>query len=124
MASTLVLLTVKFPSMVFAVPTAIILCREIAVSALREWMAERNVRNDVKVSQVGKWKTAFQMIATALLLWVDVDGTDAYQLVGKGLIVNSQFVLLSGFLFLYLSTALTVYSGVKYFLAAWPLLLQ
>lgn len=100
------------------------LCREIAVSALREWMAERSLRSSVKVSQLGKWKTAFQMIATALLMFVDVDGADGYQFIGGGLVMNSQFILLAGISLLYLSTTLTVYSGVKYFQAAWPLLMQ
>ena len=44
----------------------IILCREILVSGLREFLAELNVK--VHVSQLAKWKTALQMIALAVLL--------------------------------------------------------
>ncbi len=45
---------------------AIILCREILVSGLREFLAELNVK--VRVSSLAKWKTAVQMFALALLL--------------------------------------------------------
>lgn len=44
----------------------IILCREILVSGLREFLAELNVK--VRVSMLAKWKTAVQMIALAVLL--------------------------------------------------------
>ncbi len=44
----------------------IILCREILVSGLREFLAELNVK--VHVTQLAKWKTSLQMIALAVLL--------------------------------------------------------
>ncbi|MEQ1576359.1 MAG: CDP-diacylglycerol--glycerol-3-phosphate 3-phosphatidyltransferase [Hyphomicrobium sp.] len=44
----------------------IILCREILVSGLREFLAELNVK--IHVSRLAKWKTALQMIALAVLL--------------------------------------------------------
>jgi cardiolipin synthase len=44
----------------------IILCREILVSGLREFLAELNVR--VRVTQLAKWKTTMQMIALGILL--------------------------------------------------------
>lgn len=44
----------------------IILCREILVSGLREFLAELNVK--VHVSQLAKWKTALQMVALAVLI--------------------------------------------------------
>ena len=53
---------------VVAVPTALIVCREIAVSALREWMAGRGEREQVAVGFAGKVKTAAQMAALMLLL--------------------------------------------------------
>jgi CDP-diacylglycerol--glycerol-3-phosphate 3-phosphatidyltransferase/cardiolipin synthase len=45
---------------------AIILCREILVSGLREFLAELNVK--VHVTQLAKWKTTMQMIALGVLL--------------------------------------------------------
>ncbi len=46
----------------------VIISREITVSALREWMAELGARTSVAVSTVGKYKTAFQMIAIISVL--------------------------------------------------------
>ena len=52
-----------------AVIALIIIGREIAISALREWMAKTGKAASVAVSFVGKLKTAFQMIAITLLLY-------------------------------------------------------
>jgi CDP-diacylglycerol--glycerol-3-phosphate 3-phosphatidyltransferase len=46
----------------------IIIGREIAVSALREWMAELGQSKPVAVAMVGKFKTAAQMVAIVALL--------------------------------------------------------
>jgi len=50
-------------------PALVILCREILVSGLREFLAELQV--SVPVSRLAKWKTAIQMIAISLLLLGD-----------------------------------------------------
>src|SRR3970040_1746731 len=55
--------------MLFAVMVLVIVGREIAVSALREWMSEVGKRSHVAVSFVGKIKTSSQMIAIPFLLW-------------------------------------------------------
>lgn len=47
-------------------PSLVILCREIIVSGLREFLAELQV--SLPVSRLAKWKTAFQMIALGFLL--------------------------------------------------------
>ena len=49
-------------------PAAIIIGREIAISALREWMAELGSRTTVAVSFIGKAKTALQLISIIILL--------------------------------------------------------
>ncbi|CAM9327566.1 unnamed protein product, partial [Sphacelaria rigidula] len=41
--------------------SAIILCRELTISALREWMAQLGSRDTVKVGNAGKWKAATQV---------------------------------------------------------------
>lgn len=46
----------------------IILCREILVSGLREFLADLNQSDKIKVSQLAKWKTTLQMIALGVLL--------------------------------------------------------
>ncbi|NNL04831.1 MAG: CDP-diacylglycerol--glycerol-3-phosphate 3-phosphatidyltransferase, partial [Xanthomonadales bacterium] len=54
---------------VFAIAAAIIIGREITISALREWMSEIGESALVKVSSVGKLKTIFQMTAIGFLLY-------------------------------------------------------
>ncbi|CEL92539.1 unnamed protein product [Vitrella brassicaformis CCMP3155] len=58
-----------------AIPSIAIVCREIGVSALREWMALRGQAESVQVNWTGKLKTAAQMVAGLLLLASWRDGT-------------------------------------------------
>ena len=51
-----------------AIPAIVIICREIMVSALREWMAEIGKRTRIAVTRIGKIKTTVQMLALILLL--------------------------------------------------------
>ena len=50
-------------------PATLIIVREITISALREWMAERGKRSQVAVISLGKVKTGFQIAAIGFLLW-------------------------------------------------------
>ena len=85
---------------------AVIIGREITISALREWMAELGARTSVAVGTVGKVKTGFQMTAIGLMLWrEDTFGLPIYDL---------------GFGLLFVAAVLTVYSMVVYLRAAWP----
>ncbi len=92
----------------FTCVVSIILCREIIVSALREWMAEIGKRGNVTVSYIGKVKTTFQMIAISLLL---------YQMPFKGLPI-----LKIGELLLIIAALLTLWSMYIYLKATWPYL--
>lgn len=95
-----------------AVPTALIVSREVAVSALREWMGTRGERNTVAVGRMGKIKTAAQMVALLLLLLANGGGDSAALLLLRR----------GGLALLYLATVLTCTSAMGYFQAAWPLL--
>jgi len=68
-AIALIIVVVESPTAWLAVPAAVIIGREIAVSALREWMAELGQRSSVAVGLTGKLKTTAQMTAIALLLY-------------------------------------------------------
>ena len=57
-----------------AIVVLIIIGREIAISALREWMAQMGESKSVAVSFLGKLKTGFQMVAIPLLLYDDTVG--------------------------------------------------
>jgi len=86
------------------IPAIIIVGREIVISALREWMAEIGKRASVAVSVIGKYKTAAQMVAIAVLL-SHPPGT---LLVTIGLVV------------LQVAALLTIWSMFVYLKAAWP----
>jgi CDP-diacylglycerol--glycerol-3-phosphate 3-phosphatidyltransferase len=89
-----------------ALAAAVIIGREITVSALREWMAEIGARSHVSVSWTGKVKTAAQMIAIILLiLRGPFFGLPIYSL---------------GMVLLYLAAVLTLWSMFLYLRAAWP----
>jgi CDP-diacylglycerol--glycerol-3-phosphate 3-phosphatidyltransferase len=83
-------------------------------------MAERGQRAAVKVGQLGKVKTACQMVATILLLAACPGASDFDMKLALG--VSPSSVLMLGLGLLYLATALTLVSGVQYLVAAWPVL--
>ena len=64
----LVLLVELHHNFLMSLATVIIICREVTVSALREWMAELGQRVKIAVSMLGKVKTSLQMLAILLLL--------------------------------------------------------
>uniref|UniRef100_A0A0G4HDC9 CDP-diacylglycerol--glycerol-3-phosphate 3-phosphatidyltransferase n=1 Tax=Chromera velia CCMP2878 TaxID=1169474 RepID=A0A0G4HDC9_9ALVE len=66
--AVLVLLAERYQTPLVTVPAVLILCREIGISALREWMAQSGRSDIVKVAFSGKLKTATQMLALLLLL--------------------------------------------------------
>jgi CDP-diacylglycerol--glycerol-3-phosphate 3-phosphatidyltransferase len=116
--SALVLLVCQVPAWWFALPVSIIVSREIAVSALREWMAEQGKRASVQVSKLGKYKTALQMISIFFLLEsasVPVAGdVDLTLLIG----LHRPTVFVAGLILLHISTILTLISGYQYFKAS------
>lgn len=78
----------------------IILCREILVSGLREFLAELNVK--IHVTRLAKWKTTLQMIALGVLM----AGPAAEKIIGG--------VMLTGTALLWLSALLTLWTGWGY----------
>jgi CDP-diacylglycerol--glycerol-3-phosphate 3-phosphatidyltransferase/cardiolipin synthase len=105
-AVALILLLQRDPTVALALPTMVIIGREITVSALREWMAELGARAKVAVSRLGKVKTTFQMVA--LLLMIAREPILGLPVYGFGVLA------------LYVAAALTLWSMVLYLQAAWP----
>lgn len=105
-ATALVLLTEIHASPLMGVPAAVIIGREIVISALREWMAELGKRASVAVSYVGKVKTVVQMVAIIILV-----GIDPY---------DKDFLYYMGFILLDIAVILTLWSMIMYLMAAWP----
>ena len=77
-----------------AIIALIIVGREFAVSALREWMAKIGESRSVAVSFLGKVKTASQMVALPLLLYHDRIGSFSPQRVGTWLIYVAALLTL------------------------------
>ena len=68
-AVALVLLVSKDPRPLIVLTAAVIIGREITISALREWMAEIGQRRKVAVSLLGKYKTILQIVGLSLMLY-------------------------------------------------------
>ena len=96
--TTLVALTASTPGV--ALPAAVIVAREVAVSALREYCADRGQRDAVAVGGVGKLKTATQMAAL--------------------LVLTGRLAPRAGLALLNASAALALYSGGLLFTQARP----
>ena len=78
-------------------PALVILCRELVVSGLREYLAE--IRVPLPVSQLAKWKTAIQLLALGILI-VGESGPagDIVQLVGEiGLWFAAALTIVTGY---------------------------
>lgn len=104
-AVALVLLVQSHANFWITAPAMVIIGREIVISALREWMAELGARAQVAVSNLGKYKTAAQMVALIVLL----ANPPSF----------SVWVIL-GYVLLVVSAVLTLWSMCLYLKAAWP----
>jgi CDP-diacylglycerol--glycerol-3-phosphate 3-phosphatidyltransferase len=93
-------------TVLIALLAAIIVSREITISALREWMAQIGAHGLVKVAVLGKLKTIVQMIAISCLIFRE-------PLLGLP-------IFLIGEIMLFIAAALTLWSGLDYMRAAWP----
>jgi len=108
-AVTLFLIVQDNPTRTLAVISAIIVGREITISALREWMAEIGEHIRVRVAGIGKIKTIAQLVALVVLLY-----QKAY--------LDSYGLFHVGEVLLAIAAVLTIWSGLVYVLAAWPVL--
>jgi len=89
----------------------VILCREILVSGLREYLAE--LRVSVPVTQLAKWKTAVQLVAVGFLL----AGPAGDNVISAWLGRHTATITDSGIGLLWLSALVTLYTGYDYFRA-------
>jgi CDP-diacylglycerol--glycerol-3-phosphate 3-phosphatidyltransferase len=108
--TALVLVLQAHPSITNMLIAAIIIGRELTVSALREWMAELGARNIVAVSGFGKLKTIMQMVGLGAMLW-------EYPIF---FLPTYEF----GLVLLLIAAGLTLWSMFRYLKAAWPNLVE
>ncbi len=105
-ATALVLIVSHDPSWYVTLTAIVIIGREIAISALREWMAEIGQRRKVAVSRIGKFKTIAQVVGLSMLLYHhDLLGLPIYRI---GLALTG------------VAAVLTLWSMVLYLRLAWP----
>lgn len=116
-ATALFLIVQGHPTAWMALWAAVIVGREIAVSALREWMAELGQRARVAVATVGKIKTIAQMVALLCLLYAINPSKPPHPMPWMG-----SFVFHVGDWLLAIAALLTLWSGYEYLRAAWPVL--
>ena len=105
-AAALVLIVSKDPRWFVVIVAVVIIGREIAVSALREWMAEIGARVRIKVSVLAKYKTIMQIVGLSLLLFrQNLFGIPTYRV---GLVLTA------------VAAVLTLWSMIQYLRLAWP----
>ena len=110
-AVALVLLVSKNAHWYLVLTASVIIGREIAISALREWMAEIGARGKVAVSTMGKLKTIMQIVGLSMMLFAG--GQKDYLLV----ILPIYWI---GLALIVVAAVLTLWSMVRYLRAAWP----
>ena len=88
-----------------AIPAAVIIGREIVISALREWMAELGKRTTVAVNYIAKVKTVLQMFALGFLLASQPD--------------KHRWIIDSAYVFTYLAASLTLWTMFVYIRISW-----
>ncbi len=105
-AAALVLIVSKDPRWFVVIVAVVIIGREIAVSALREWMAEIGARSRIKVTILAKYKTIMQIVGLSMLLYrQNLFGIPTYKL---GLVLTA------------VAAVLTLWSMIQYLRVAWP----
>jgi len=102
----LLLVVERYDTPWMALLSAVIIGREITISALREWMAQMGAHGLVKVASLGKIKTIVQMVAISCLLYQE-------SLLGLPIFRIGEWLLA-------IAAALTLWSGFDYLHAAWP----
>ena len=104
----IILLVEAHPSIYVALPSVIIVAREISISALREWMAQLGSTTTLQVSFIGKAKTVAQMLALGFMIFSEpLMGLPIFQI---------------GLVLYYWAAFLTILSMIIYLRSAWPVI--
>ena len=111
----LVMIAQAYSSWLISVAAIIMIAREVFISALREYMASLGKRSVIAVSNMGKYKTAAQMLGIMGLIW-----QPDYDIPLILFYLPHEVINFLSYGFYTIATVLTVTTWVSYFKAAWP----
>ncbi|KGJ98391.1 CDP-diacylglycerol--glycerol-3-phosphate 3-phosphatidyltransferase [Thalassotalea sp. ND16A] len=111
----LVLIVSEYRNIWVTIPAVIMIAREIVISALREFMADIGKRGNVAVSELGKWKTAAQMLALMGLIW-----RPNYDIPLLVVDLPPEVIIYAAWMFYFFATIFAFVSMFQYLKAAWP----
>ncbi len=109
----LVVITQEYQSWLMTIPAILMIAREVLISALREFMSSRGKRDQVAVSEMGKYKTAAQMLAIMGLIW-----QPDYDIPLILFYFPHELLMFAAYAFYAVATVLTVWSMFIYMKAA------
>jgi len=111
----LVMIAQDYQAWWISVAAIIMIAREVFISALREFMSSRGKRDIIAVSNMGKYKTAAQMLGIMGLIW-----RPDYDIPLILFYFPHEILNFLSYAFYGIATVLTVTTMVSYFKAAWP----
>jgi CDP-diacylglycerol--glycerol-3-phosphate 3-phosphatidyltransferase len=115
--AALVMIVQDYQTWLVAIPAIIMIAREIFISALREFMSSKGKRDVIAVSEMGKYKTAAQMLGIMGLIW-----RPDYDIPLIFFSLPHEVINYATYFFYCIATLLTISTLVSYFIAAWPAL--
>jgi CDP-diacylglycerol---glycerol-3-phosphate 3-phosphatidyltransferase len=113
--AALVLLIQDYQLWWISISAILMIAREIFISALREFMSSRGKRDEIAVSQMGKYKTAAQMLGIMGLIW-----QPDYDIPLILFYFPHEILMFIAYFFYAVATVLTFWSMISYFKVAWP----
>mgnify|MGYP000027897335 FL=1 len=113
--AALVILIQDYQVWWISISALLMIAREIFISALREFMSSRGKRDDIAVSQMGKYKTAAQMLGIMGLIW-----QPDYDIPLILFNFPHEILMFIAYSFYVIATVLTFWSMLAYFKIAWP----
>ena len=111
----LVMIAQDYSSWLVSIAAIIMIAREVFISALREFMASIGKRDVIAVSNMGKYKTAAQMLGIMGLIW-----QPSYDIPLVLFYLPHEVINYLAYGFYFIATILTVTTWFNYFKAAWP----
>ena len=113
--TALIIIVQDYQTWWISIPAMIMIAREIFISALREFMSSIGKRNEIAVSDMGKYKTFAQMLSLQGLIW-----RPDYDIPLVLFEFPHQILMAIAYSLFFVATILTIWSMVSYFKVAWP----